>query len=340
MFQLEQEGTDDFLFLFESIQDIAELDSSTSPSSIQIYQVKKKDRGEWHWKDLTHLLEPNQKKASAQSPSIIKNSPIGKLYSSVLEFKSLNSTGKFISNAGCNLKLHDGSNAATSISCDLSRLENSYLEPLKISLKTLHGTENPLVDPSLIHLEKAPIHPDSPLTYLRGIVTSFLNVRSPKHAGQASSLVDALLAQIGPLGAKTDTCSNFDELKKERGYSRNEFIHALSTLEIVPDEESIINDLLNQLFSEGYINFADKIKIRIATANIFRKRIMGATDLSTKSLTDDLDIWIKKNTLGAKLGAFIDAAKEDLCHLHPSVSAADFIANLLLEVTKKCVDQT
>jgi hypothetical protein len=59
MFEIEEKGTEDFLFLFESIQDIAEFDSATNPSSVQIYQVKKKDRKEWTWNDLTGLTAPS-----------------------------------------------------------------------------------------------------------------------------------------------------------------------------------------------------------------------------------------------------------------------------------------
>ena len=102
MFDLERSGASDFLFLFESIQDVAELDSSTTPSSIRIYQVKKKDRKEWGWAELTHLVEPGKKrKASKRPPPDIKNSPIGKLYSSALAFKELKCSGRFISNNGC-----------------------------------------------------------------------------------------------------------------------------------------------------------------------------------------------------------------------------------------------
>jgi hypothetical protein len=77
MFELEKSGEQDFLFLFEAIQDIAELDSSDSPSLIRIYQVKKKDRGEWKWNELTNLLGPDTKKIAKQLPSDIKNSPLG-----------------------------------------------------------------------------------------------------------------------------------------------------------------------------------------------------------------------------------------------------------------------
>lgn len=65
MFDLEKSGASDFLFLFESIQDVAELDSSMAPSSIRIYQVKKKERKEWSWAELTHLVEGR--------PGIVRN---------------------------------------------------------------------------------------------------------------------------------------------------------------------------------------------------------------------------------------------------------------------------
>ena len=62
IFQLEHSGQDDFLFLFEAIQDIAEFDSSASPSSVRVYQVKKKDRGEWTWAELIKLPTPKGRK--------------------------------------------------------------------------------------------------------------------------------------------------------------------------------------------------------------------------------------------------------------------------------------
>lgn len=46
MVELEQAGEIDFLLLFETVQDVTELDSSYTPSRARVYQVKKKDRGE------------------------------------------------------------------------------------------------------------------------------------------------------------------------------------------------------------------------------------------------------------------------------------------------------
>src|ERR1700727_1176194 len=52
LFELESSNASDYLLLFEAIQDIAEMNSEQSPSSMRVYQVKKKDRGEWSWSAL------------------------------------------------------------------------------------------------------------------------------------------------------------------------------------------------------------------------------------------------------------------------------------------------
>lgn len=229
MFELEESGADDFLILFEAVQDVAELDSETAPSSVRVYQVKKKDRGEWEWSHLTRLPAPAKKRRPGKNTDEIKDSPIGKLYSAVLAFKDLKSSGVFLSNTGCNLPLANGDNAATSVSCDLSQLEAEHLDLLKAGLESLHEAGAPPANPELIRVEKVPIHPDAPATHVQGVAVAFLNKRSPRHAGQAKSLVDALLAEVGPLGAKTDTCLNFEELRRQSGYSRGQFAALLST---------------------------------------------------------------------------------------------------------------
>jgi hypothetical protein len=104
MFELEMAGEQDFLFLFEAIQDVAIVDSCTSPTTICVYQIKKKDRKEWTWTDLTMLHHPqdpskpsNVRKVRVKPLTDIQNSPLGKLYATILAFKELQSTGRFVS---------------------------------------------------------------------------------------------------------------------------------------------------------------------------------------------------------------------------------------------------
>lgn len=338
MFELEESGADDFLILFEAVQDVAELDSETAPSSIRIYQVKKKDRGEWEWSHLTRLAAP--KRRTAKTADEIKDSPIGKLYSAVLAFKGLKSSGAFLSNTGCNLPLANGDNAATTVSCDLSQLEAGHLSLLKAGLESLHEAGASPANPKLIRVEKVPIHPDSPATHLQGVAVAFLSKRSPRHAGQAKSLVDALLAEVGPLGAKTDSCSNFDELRRQRGYSRGQFTSALGSLEQVPDLLALAETWLAQLVTEGALDFMEVTSVRVAMAAIYKRQVMGGDDPLTSALVSGCDAWLETNAPGPLLGPFFDGARTHLAPSHPSFRAAELTAHIALRAVRKCVDQT
>ncbi|NTV12347.1 MAG: DUF4297 domain-containing protein [Desulfobulbaceae bacterium] len=339
MFELEESGADDFLILFEAIQDVAELDSEFAPSSIRIYQIKKKDRGEWEWSHLTCLPAPGKKARKGNANHEIKASPIGKLYSSVLAFKDLKSSGAFLSNVGCNLLLANGDSAATSVSCDLSQLESGHLDLLKAGLESLHVAGDSLVNPGMIRVGKIPIHPDAPATHLQGVVVAFLSKRSPRHAGQAKSLVDALLASVGPLGGKTDSCSNFEDLRRQRGYSRKQFASALGSLEQIPDHLALAETWLDQLVSEGVLNFMEATSIRVAMAAIFKRQVMGGEDPLVSALAYDCDAWLETNTPGPLLGDFFGKAKSYLAPLHPSFRAAELTAHIALRAVRKCVDQ-
>jgi len=70
MIELEKANEPDFLLLFESVQDVAELDSVTAPTRVKVYQVKKKDSGTWTWSVLTGTVEP--KASSAPSTKTTK----------------------------------------------------------------------------------------------------------------------------------------------------------------------------------------------------------------------------------------------------------------------------
>ncbi len=338
MFELEESGADDFLILFEAVQDVAELDSETAPSSIRIYQVKKKDRGEWEWSHLTRLAAP--KRRTAKTADEIKDSPIGKLYSAVLAFKGVKSSGVFLSNTGCNLPLANGDNAATSVSCDLSQLEAGHLSLLKAGLESLQEAGASPANPGLIRVEKVPIHPDSPATHLQGVAVAFLSKRSPRHAGQAKSLVDALLAEVGPLGAKTDSCSNFDELRRQRGYSRGQFTSALGSLEQVPDLLALAESWLTQLVTEGALDFMEVTSVRVAMAAIYKRQVMGGDDPLTSALVSGCDAWLEANAPGPLLGPFFDGARTHLAPSHPSFRSAELTAHIALRAVRKCVDQT
>lgn len=286
MIDLYAEG-EDFLILFETLQDIAILNSSDAPTEVCVYQVKKKDRGEWTWNRLTSLTEPedvtksakkqkdDSKKVPKPPKSVfeIKNSPIGKLYATICAIKSLKRSGKFISNAGVGLSLADGSEAATFTSCQLSDLESKYLDLLNKGLQQFHPSDE---TPNLsdITIEKVSIPVDDPQTYTLGKITKYLINQSPRHASQAQSFLSALLTTISPLGAKTDKCISFDELRKQRGYNKLQFASALSNLEALPDFLDVLKIWRDKLGSEG-MDYMALTNITIEATKFYTHQLTG-----------------------------------------------------------------
>ncbi|WP_458094851.1 dsDNA nuclease domain-containing protein [Roseomonas sp. WA12] len=354
MFQLEQDGAPDFLLLFEAIQDIAVLDSEIAPTAICVYQIKKKERKEWRWAELTLLSAPDDPLCVPQKshpkargatkqkkpPEAIKESPLGKLYATVRAFQALGSTGRFVSNMGCDLPLHQGGNAATSLPVALEKLSKGHQELLKEGLKTLHESANePNPDLSKLYIEKVVLPVNDTGTHLVGIVHKFLEERSPRHAGQARALVDALLAKVSPLGAKTDTCGSFQELRQERGYSKAEFSEALGDLESVPDLVAELDRWLLALQLEG-MGFRELSGIRTAAAAIFRRQLMGRISDEERQIMEECDRLVESLGDPIALRPFFANALDHLSAKFTKTKARELQALFALQALKTCVAQT
>jgi Cap4-like dsDNA endonuclease family protein len=337
MFEIEEKGTEDFLFLFESIQDIAEFDSATNPSSVQIYQVKKKDRKEWTWNDLTGLTAPPSKRKKSKTTDEIsldklKGSPLGKLYASVIAFKNIPSSGTFISNAGCDLLLTNGENAATALPRNLSDLSLEYRNLLLEGFRQLHE-EQALHDLSRVRVERVKLSVEDPGTHLMGIVHKFLESRSPRHVGQAQSLVHSLVAMVSALGAKTDSCKSFDEMRQQRGFSRDKFRSALRDLETIPDLVDLSKIWLARLSNEG-LNVDEEIQINYAAAQIQIRILLQSLSKQEEKLIYDCGEWLKQNSKSAQLLPFLDKAYNDLKAKHVGFTKAEIFTHVMFEAIK------
>ncbi len=322
MFKLFTENEDDFLILFEALQDIAVYNSSSNPKSVKIYQIKKKDRNEWKWNLLTGLHKENSKK---QPYDKAPHSVLGKLYHATISVKSLGASGHFVSNAGCDLELNCGGNAATSTICTLEDLNPPYLDLLREGLKTLHEDKKELPKFDNIYIEKSSIPVDEPKKFLIGEVYEFLKSKSPAHVNQTESLIDALLIKISPLGAKTDKCKNFEELKKRQGFSRQEFGQALADLETIPDKLQVLTEILSQLKTDGMI-FYESIAVKKAATEIQRKQLLNMLDEDSLNLLRLCDDWIEKHSLNGNLMTVFDNAYKDIVKSEHNITKSTFFA--------------
>jgi len=145
------------------------------------------------------------------------------------------------------------------------------------------------------------------------------------------------MAIIGPLGTKTDTCSDFDELCREQGFTRNQFLESLSSLNEIPDVHALLNDWLNTLSSEG-MSIMDITSIRIAAAEIYRQQVLG-TNSELNDFFDDCDKFIDQNPITTKLLPIINLAHANFKQKYNQFTKTQLLAHYILRAIKKCADQ-
>lgn len=287
MFDLLKKGETDFLLLFEAIQDIAVLNSEREATSIHFYQIKKKERKEWSWHDLTSLHKPDAKKTAPLTN--IGTSPLGKLSATLQRFGELNAIGYFVSNMGCKLPLKSGGVAATTLEVGLDELERSHVELLTSAISQI-GVNG--INPARIRLAKTNLPANEPTSHLVGEVHKYLCSISPKHAGQAQALVEALLTRLASLGARTDICNSFQQLRDQHGYSCQQLRNALGELETIPDVTDLLGVWIDELRRSG-MTFPETCAVRLAAAAIYRRQVMGCMSESDKELIAAADEWVQ-----------------------------------------------
>lgn len=334
IFELKQSGATDFLILFESVQDIAELDSETAPSKIDIYQVKKKDSGEWSFNSLTGIPKPDGRKKNAPvNVESIEKSPLGKLYKAGLSFKHIESAVHFISNAGCDVPLVTSGTASKQLICVTDELDAKHTKALKENLAFLHTNVGTVPDLSKISLRKTTLHPDDPIKMALGTAVEFLTSHMPEHAGQAKSLVDALFMQLSALGRCTQPVSSFAELRQQRGFSMTEMDCALNALKAVPDLKIQIDIILEGLTQEG-LGVIRKLGLSIGISKYFSNLVSGTFTAEEQALISACSPIINDVMSASKMLLVLDEKVKELAHAHPTINENEIFAYLLVQVTK------
>lgn len=334
IFELKQSGTSDFLLLFESLQDVAEFDSEVAPSRVDIYQIKKKDGGEWSFNDLTGMLKPDgRKKKVLPTLSKVEKSPLGKLYKAGLAVQKLEANTHFVSNAGCDLPLSSSGFASSLLKCLASELDISHATSLAEGLALLHAAPGATPDLKRLALRKTTLHPDDPHLLALGAATAYLSKYLPASAGQAKSFVDALFTQLSALGRQTQPVTSFEELRRQRGYSMAELNSALVDLKGVPDLKSHLDMVLDSLMLQGLAPLR-RISIDVGVTKYFSALVSGYFGADEHVLIEACAKVAPSLLASAPLLPALEAETTVIAASHPAFKAPEVFAYLLIQVTK------
>lgn len=243
---------DDYVMLVEFIEDVAVLDSETKPSSLDLYQIKKKEGGS-KWTKTTLAKPP------AEGLSIL-----AKMFDS----KRLSPDGKasitFVSNAPIELALIGG---VTSTGRD--EFSGSELEPmLKASLQKSIATELKCAEPDIefgaLAFVKSALAINDLETHAIGHIATYLATKFPDHGARADVFCKALYGEIKIRATKTQDASSFADLCQIRGIAKGQLSTMIATtLARKPDHE-IIDNALAALASEN-VPFNDRAQVRNAS---------------------------------------------------------------------------
>lgn len=346
MIELKKSGSNDFLFIFEAVQDISILNSAISPTKIEVYQLKKLERKEWTWASLTHLhtpVDPNSEKKSSSGKKLTKpleevlKSPLGKLFQTLSSFKDLETAGGFISNAGCDIPLSNGGTVATSLPVKLNELPTHLSELLQAALDKVQRPGSKKSDLSSVFLEKTDLPVDDPYTYTIGYIYNYLNSVSPKHAGQAGSFFQSIMMKLGPLSSNTRKARTVDEMKTMHGYSSHELNAALQDLHNTPDVELHLKQWL-EILQQDEIAFWEVSQINAAASGIFFRRLTGAKYPEDDEIAKYCEAWLEETALGTDLVAVFRSGVDSLSSRFETTKKPELQAHFLIKAIEKCVN--
>ena len=231
---------DDYVVLLEFIEDVAVLDKENAPSSMDLFQVKKREGNAGKWTK-TALAKP------------LKNgkSILAKLF----ESRSIATGGTrsitFVSNAPVQLKLSTQEDSATRMDFHASELD----EELKIILRTSVAKElcceAEKIDFDDLKFVRSALALDDLERHAFGRVAAYLAKKFPDHAARADVFCRALYSEIKVKATATEDAATFDDLKKIRGISKSQLSGMLSmTISRKPDSD-VIEDAISNLRQEN-----------------------------------------------------------------------------------------
>ncbi|MGR0480864.1 MAG: hypothetical protein ACTFAL_05525 [Candidatus Electronema sp. V4] len=212
-----------------------------------------------------------------------------KLFYNYILFQNETDNLLFISNQGVKAKLRDDSDAVNKESTWFSDFTDPDKEKIHESIEGSSAKHSDFYGLNLILIRKTDLPVDSHDTFTKGkLVDFFSNIKT----GKAVAIDIAYKTLFDEVKRKNNTemcCSNFDELKKAKGISYNEFNKIVSTFISYASNSESWNNASDTLSSEGF-SFSTIRKIKSAwgeyTIEIMNTFDTDLNDIRSKILSE------------------------------------------------------
>ncbi|MCF2904641.1 DUF4297 domain-containing protein [Octadecabacter sp. CECT 8868] len=210
----------DYAVVFEFHDDVAVFNSSSEPTSVRFYQVKTKGSGEWTHASLTG--QRKSKKSDSMLPSII-----GKMYDNVVAFGDTVEATTFVSNAPMKFSQNKAKFCLEECTVD-------DLGKLKAKLEAQFPNES-VIRTDLIHFRRSDLSLEDMDTHAKGKLEAFVAAQLGEVSFSVSALFTAVADECTRKSRATSELSDFDEVVRDRGVTRNDAENWIATVSEVVD---------------------------------------------------------------------------------------------------------
>lgn len=301
------EGTSDFAVGLEVKEDIAVLDSPTTPTSVEFCQVKTNEQAvAWTLKELHR--KGRKLKDGTYPPSIL-----GKLYKRRHEFKGHPTTLRFVSNSS--FKVSSGDNNVNAHNLHLPALAEKSKQEVCKSLSSQLSIPESDIDLAEVHLHRSNLPLAEQQFFISGKLSNLAsNGNLPFKVPQPVVAATMLASEVKAKASNTGFCSTLDELKAARVFSRSDALRTLAVLSDPPKSlEDTFSEAVGRLDYERHdYTVVQDIKSQLSrlltavadrTNILFRKQVQALTGCKDE---------IKSHAIPAtrQLGTFMDAVAE------------------------------
>ena len=289
----------DFLLAFEFYEDIIVFDSSSSPNTIDFFQVKTKGKGK-------HSISTLLSKKNGSSI-------LGKLFKNKLNFHSETNSLNIVSNCDYKVKLQSGQDVGILICCNEISAEERKNIAEKLSEELNIEWVKEYLD--IIFFERSDLTKEhhSDLTQQR--LNKFIERKYENIKYNPSLAYSTIFDEIKRRNNTERTISTFEELVKYKSISKTEFDEMVRIVASEPNRlQSLKSEILNRLDSENIpMNFR----------RFFQKNWVG---IEAEYINPNNRLFLKiRNTINAII------AKNETLLENSLLESTDKILSLVLE---------
>lgn len=305
------EKPEDYLVTLEYHDDLVVFDSSTDPKKISFYQVKTNKNPNWTINSLV-------KRKSGKNGLL--NSHLGKLYDHIEKFNDSVESLNFVTNNKITGKLYNDIKCEDTSGFCCKDLNKVDLDKIIQSLKEEHSLNNlkDFASITFFKLGELSIDKHSELTKIK--LAEYIEKYLPEVKYQISPLYKSIFDEIRKKSNIEKSVTNFNELKKHKSISRNDFDSYLENLKYSNSIHDLSNAIEHRLNSEK----ADFKTIRNFRKNskIYEIKKMTYNDKSLKKLEKEISHIINEMELDAD-----DNLQEFAEQIIKKLDANEFINN-------------